>query len=139
MRQTSLRTLGVLVVSTLGCATASLAQGPRPAPPLPADLVFRGAVVHTSDPGRPVARAVAVHAGRIVYVGVEAGLPSWIGANTRVIDLRGGALLPGLHDSHVHPAKHGVDLNDCLLHDDTTRALVAAHIARCVRESPSAR
>ena len=138
MRHTSLRTLGVLVVSTLGCATASLAQAPRLAPPLPAELVFRGGVVHTSDPGRPVARAVAVRAGRIVYVGEEAGLTPWIGANTRVVDLRGGALLPGFHDSHVHPAKHGADLNDCLLHDDTTRALVAAHIARCVRERPGA-
>jgi predicted amidohydrolase YtcJ len=94
--------------------------------------------VHTADSARPVARAVAVRAGRIVYVGDERGVAEWIGTGTRVVALNGGALLPGFHDSHVHPADGGVGLNDCALDDDSTRALVVAHIARCARERTDA-
>jgi predicted amidohydrolase YtcJ len=134
MRDDAILTLGLLLGGALGGATAAPAQPPS----APADLVFRGGTVRTADPDRPAARAVAVRAGRIVFVGDEAGLRPWIAATTRVVDLRGGALLPGLHDSHVHPAKHGADLDDCLLHDDTTLTLVAAHVARCARERPGA-
>ena len=132
MRRSRLNSLARPLVGVVAAATVVRAQESR----LPADLVFRGGVVHTADATRPVAHAVAVRGGRIVFVGDEAGLRHWIGPATRVVELRGGALLPGFHDSHVHPAKHGADLNDCLLHDDTTRALLAAHLARCAREHP---
>jgi predicted amidohydrolase YtcJ len=61
-----------------------------------------------------------------------------MGDRTRVIDLRGGMLLPGFHDSHVHPVTGGVAHLGCQLSDDTTRAAVVEHIARCARDHPDA-
>ena len=68
----------------------------------PADLVVRGGVIHTSDTQRPVAEALAVRAGRFVYVGSSGGAERWIGEATEVIGLDGRAVIPGLIDGHVH-------------------------------------
>ena len=51
---------------------------------------------------RPDAEAVAVRAGRIVFVGSAAEAERYRGPETRVVDLAGATVLPGLVDSHVH-------------------------------------
>src|ERR1051325_3493897 len=61
----------------------------------PADLVLTGGHVHTVDPGRPRAEAVAVRGERIVSVGSVADIAPTIGPRTRVIDLAGRVLVPG--------------------------------------------
>jgi predicted amidohydrolase YtcJ len=66
-----------------------------------ADLVLKGGVVYTLDPDRPKAQAVAIRAGRIVGVG-DAVRPEWVGAETRVLDLKGACVVPGLWDAHAH-------------------------------------
>ena len=68
----------------------------------PADLIFAGGTVFTSDPEQPNASAVAVRGERIVYVGDEVGIESFIGPNTRKIDIGDGLLISGLMDSHTH-------------------------------------
>lgn len=50
----------------------------------------------------PDAQAVAIRDGRIVFVGSNDAAAEWRGSSSRVIDLHGAALLPGLVDSHVH-------------------------------------
>src|SRR5213078_1728357 len=50
----------------------------------------------------PDAQAVAIRGGRIVFVGSTEGAAAWRGPASRVIDLQGATLLPGLVDSHVH-------------------------------------
>ncbi|ONI86965.1 amidohydrolase [Actinosynnema sp. ALI-1.44] len=72
-----------------------------------ADLVIRGATVHTMDPARPTAEAVAVRGGLIVAVGDAADVRPHIGARTEVIDASGLVVTPGLVDSHQHPM-HGL-------------------------------
>ena len=119
-----------LATSALSVACASARRSAHSA----ADLVFRGGVVYTVDSLHPLAHAVAVRAGRIIYVGDDAGLARWIGARTRIIELHDGMLLPGFHDSHVHPLTSGVELAECNVVDDTTRAELLGHIARCGRE-----
>ena len=74
----------------------------------PAELVLRGGRVHTlvgTD-----AEAVAVAAGRITYVGSNAGADALVGPATEVIDLSGRMLLPGIHDGHMHPLSGGLVL-----------------------------
>ncbi|CRK57361.1 Exoenzymes regulatory protein AepA precursor [Alloactinosynnema sp. L-07] len=66
-----------------------------------ADLVLRDATVHTMDPARPVAGAVAVRAGRIIAVGDN--VDEHIGGRTEVVDGTGLTVTPGLVDSHQHP------------------------------------
>jgi len=68
----------------------------------PADLLLLNGYVYTSDAQQSVAEAVAVTAGLISAVGSSAELDALKGPDTRVIDLGGRMLLPGLHDSHLH-------------------------------------
>ena len=73
----------------------------------PAELLLLHGRTYTGDPDRPEVAAVAVHAGRIVYVGDEAGASAWRGPGTQVLDLVGRTVLPGLNDAHVHLAGIG--------------------------------
>ncbi len=104
-------------------------------PAAPADLVLTGGHVHTVDPGRPRAEAVAVAGERIVAVGSARDVAAWIGPATRVVDLGGRLLLPGFQDAHVHPIFAGIDRLECDLREArgrdgvlaTIRAYVAGH------------
>lgn len=68
-----------------------------------ADLVIRHARVLTVDRESSLAEAVAIRGDRIAAVGREGDMQGWIGPGTRVVDLGGRTLMPGLYDSHVHP------------------------------------
>ena len=56
---------------------------------------------------------------------------------TRTIEIAGGLVLPGFHDSHVHIVAGGLGLASCDLSGDDTAEAVAAHIAACARDNPS--
>jgi predicted amidohydrolase YtcJ len=73
----------------------------------PADVVLRNGFVWTLDYRFPTARAVAVRAGSIVYVGADSGVRPFIGPGTEVIDLKGRMAMPGIHDGHIHPLSGG--------------------------------
>ena len=68
-----------------------------------ADIVSRNGPVYTVDATKPWARAVAVKGKRIAYVGDEAGIQTFIGPQSRVVDLAGKMLLPGFIEGHIHP------------------------------------
>jgi predicted amidohydrolase YtcJ len=80
----------------------------------PADLVLTNGVVITVDPRDTVAQAVAVRAGKIVFVGSSAGVQAFVGDRTEVVDLHGRTATPGLIDTHVHfsEAADTLDLGD---------------------------
>ncbi|MFJ8744762.1 amidohydrolase [Embleya sp. NPDC127516] len=67
-----------------------------------ADLVLTGGRVHTFDARDRIATAVAVTGGRVARVGDDTEVAPLIGRDTRVIRLRGHAVLPGINDSHLH-------------------------------------
>jgi predicted amidohydrolase YtcJ len=69
----------------------------------PADLVLANAFVYTVDADRSVAEAVAIRENKIVFVGNDKDVESYIGSDTDVRDLAGKMVLPGLHDVHLHP------------------------------------
>ena len=67
-----------------------------------ADTIFINGDVVTMDAQGAVVAAVAVKDGRITHVGNPADLLAYRGAATEMVDLQGGALLPGFIDSHSH-------------------------------------
>src|SRR5690242_7538814 len=73
-----------------------------------ADLILHNGKVVTVDPDFSVRQAVAVKAGKIVAVGTSQVIMAERGPKTRVIDLHGRMVLPGLFDSHVHPVSAGL-------------------------------
>ena len=69
---------------------------------LAADMAFVGGQVITVDPGDTIAQAVAIKDGLIQAVGSDSDVAALVGESTRVVDLRGRAVTPGLIDSHNH-------------------------------------
>jgi predicted amidohydrolase YtcJ len=67
-----------------------------------ADLVLRGGKIVTVDDGRPQAQALAVVGDTIAAVGSNQEIQPYIGASTRVIDLKGALAVPGFIDAHAH-------------------------------------
>lgn len=74
-----------------------------------ADLVLRGGAVYTVDEKRSWAEAVAISAGKIVFVGSDEEIGAFIGADTKLIELDGRMLLPSFQDSHIHPMSGGME------------------------------
>ncbi|MEU4269766.1 amidohydrolase [Streptomyces sp. NPDC026092] len=94
-----------------------------------ADLVFTHGPVHTGDPARTRASALAVTGERITAVGHD-DVHALIGPATEVVDLRGKVLLPGFQDAHIHAVFGGTELAEC---DLTGTVGVEEYLAR-IRE-----
>src|ERR1044071_7655658 len=67
-----------------------------------ADLIATNARIYTSDVNRPVAEALAVRAGRIVFVGGNRGALALAGPRTERLDLTGKTVITGMVDAHAH-------------------------------------
>jgi predicted amidohydrolase YtcJ len=81
-------------------------------------VVFHGGGVFDGHRHRPGVGAV-VSDGRVVQVATDADLDRPAGAE--VVDLRGGLLLPGFQDAHVHPVQGGLERLRCDLSEIDTR------------------
>lgn len=80
-------------------AAASVAAGFGAEAP---DLILHHGKIVTVDASFTIAQAVAIKDGRIAAVGSNADVLRLRGDGTRVVDLQGKTVLPGLIDSHVH-------------------------------------
>jgi predicted amidohydrolase YtcJ len=81
---------------------SSFLLSPTAAKVQPADLVFRDGNVYTANDASPKAEAVAVKGDRIVFAGSNREAQQYIGAKTRIVNLRGKTMLPGMTDAHHH-------------------------------------
>jgi predicted amidohydrolase YtcJ len=79
-------------------------------------------------PGRPPATAVAIEGDVITSVGTDAGVRSSIGTGTRVIDARGGTIMPAFNDAHVHFLMASRSLDELDLFGAETQAEVERRI-----------
>ena len=96
-----------------------------------ADLILQHGVFYPVQPAGRVEGSLAVRGGRIVYLGPDAGAAAFKGPKTRVIDLGGRVVTPGLIDAHSHLA----GLGQALAAVDLTAAPTYDEIIRRVREA----
>ncbi|MGH6826691.1 amidohydrolase, partial [Methyloceanibacter sp.] len=80
-----------------------------------ADVVLRSGKIYTADPARSIKQAIAFRGNTILAVGTDRDMATLIGADTKVIDLDGKLVLPGLIDTHIHPILGAVDRSKCSL------------------------
>ena len=76
-----------------------------------ADTILRHGRVTTLDRTRPQATALAIKDGLFAAVGEDADVMALQGEATRVIDLGGRRVVPGLNDSHTHVIRGGLHYN----------------------------
>jgi predicted amidohydrolase YtcJ len=103
-------------------ATSTLASTPV------ADLIVHDARIHTVDAARPLARAMAIRDGRIVFVGSEREALSLRGTKTRLLDLDGKTVIPGMIDAHAHLLGLGQGLQTLDLRGTTSFDAVIAKV-----------
>ena len=84
-----------------GAAQAPL-QIPARAGTTPADLILTNGKIITVDPAFTIAQAIAIAGDRILAVGPDAAMAAMAGPATRVVDLKGKAVIPGITDGHAH-------------------------------------
>ncbi|MBL8850531.1 MAG: amidohydrolase, partial [Planctomycetaceae bacterium] len=109
-------------------AVVSMSCGLSAAEP-PADLILHHGRIVTVDAQFTIAEALAVRGDRIVAVGANDNVLTFAGADTTVIDLAGKMVVPGLMDSHVHPAGAAVYEFDHPIPPMETIADVLAYVA----------
>lgn len=100
-----------------------------------ADLVFLGGRVLTVDAEFSVASALAVTGGTISAVGGRDDVAPFVGPATRVVDLRGATLLPGINDSHLHGCAFGMATPPLSLDVAHPAVSSLADVAEVVREA----
>ncbi|MCX5760766.1 MAG: amidohydrolase [Gemmatimonadetes bacterium] len=104
-----------------GIAGRALAQGGG----ANADLILTNGRIYTSDDTRPVVEAVAVAGGKVLFAGNAAGAMALKGSATRVIDLGGRTVIPGMDALHI------VDLTGTTSYDE-----VVARVAERAKRTP---
>jgi predicted amidohydrolase YtcJ len=77
----------------------------------PPDLILHRGLFTTLDRANPTASAVAIRDGRFTHVGRDHEVLPLAGPKTKVIDLRGRHVLPGLIDNHMHIIRGGLNFN----------------------------
>ncbi|GKQ53670.1 amidohydrolase [Bradyrhizobium sp. Ce-3] len=102
------------------------------------ELIFHNGNVFTADAAASRAEAIAVAGGTIVAVGRDLDVKGLAGPGTRMVDLGGGMLLPGIVDVHNHHLRGGqADLYELkLLPTMSFDAVLEAVRARCATTKP---
>jgi predicted amidohydrolase YtcJ len=117
------RPFALAVVLAAGAAASAQILPRAPAP----DLVLINGKVITVDRSFSVHEAVAIIGDRIMTVGNNHQMKTMAGPATRIVDLKGNTVIPGLMDNHLHGAGGGpgVNLSRARSLADVTAALQA--------------
>ena len=116
------RSVSAAILLTAACATVAAAE------PIGADLILSHGEFYTRGGW---AQAVAIKSGVIIAVGDEAAIGAHKTSKTEVIDLQGAAVLPGLHDMHVHPMGAGLAELACRFPQGSGPKEVMAAVQKC--------
>ncbi len=116
--------LAILVILSAACAPQHQS----------ADLVLHNGMIYTMNAAHPKAQALAVVGGHIVAIGSDDAIGRHYDGKID-IDLKRQMVLPGFHDSHVHPVAGGVELGQCNLVDLETIDAITAKVGACNRDT----
>jgi predicted amidohydrolase YtcJ len=114
------------------------APGPQQqAAPRVADLIVTNARIYTVDDDRPLAEAMAIAGGRILFVGSERGAETYKGDSTRTLDVGGRTVIPGMVDAHAHLAGLGAALSSVDLVGTKSYEDVIARVVERAKDAPA--
>jgi predicted amidohydrolase YtcJ len=102
----------------------------------PVDIIIHNAKVYTAGPDAQMAEAVAIRGNQVLRVGSEREIQRLRRPQTTVIDAKGGAVLPGFSDSHVHLIDGGLAIERVDLSGAATLEEIQQRIAAWVETHP---
>ena len=76
-----------------------------------AELIVTNGRIATLDRGPSFAQAVAIAKGRFIAVGTAKEVMAYKGDNTKIIDVKGKTVIPGINDTHTHLIRGGLNYN----------------------------
>ena len=109
---------------------------PSDSPPAKlADIILKNGIIYTMIEKGHAVEAIAIVGSKIAFIGTNQEIDSWLGPQTKIIDLEGKMALPGFTDGHIHPIVGGTRLMNCDLTDlrseeeilEKVREYVTAH------------
>jgi len=106
-----------ITISLAGCSPAdqSAAESTKTDASDAADTVYTNGRFYTVNDAQPWAEAVAIKDGKFVVVGSNSDANAKAGGSTKVVDLGGKMVLPGIVDTHVHAYEAGGAYLKCKL------------------------
>lgn len=123
--------LGMATFSSLMAAQALQHQSP-------ADTIVLHGKIYTVDSHRPWAEALAIRNAKIVAVGSDKEMDTYVGPSTKVVDAKGHLVLPGIVDTHVHFMGGAIGLQQIHLDDATTIAEIQKRVKAYAAAHPGA-
>jgi predicted amidohydrolase YtcJ len=114
----------------------AVVAAPIAAPAQTADTVLVNGKIVTVDDRFTIAQALAVKGGRVVRVGASAEIEALKGPQTRVIDLAGRTVIPGLIDNHAHWVR-AAEHDELRFDGVTSRQQALKMLAERVRATPA--
>src|SRR5688500_5398582 len=114
----------------IGCTSS---RAPRPIPP---DLVLLNGKVFTADTMNPWVEAIAIRGERILAVGTTNEISILQGPDTKVVNLLGRTVVPGINDAHVH-APFDIGQVDIGIPPSASVDDVFARVAAATRQHPA--
>jgi predicted amidohydrolase YtcJ len=122
---------GCLMIAAALSASVAGAQSPSPA-----DLIVTDGRIYTVDAAHPMAEALAVRGSRLVFVGSASEAQVFRGPSTRIVDVHGSTIIPGMVDAHAHLLDAGLTLRQVDLSGAPTFEDVVARVAERARGTP---
>ncbi len=110
-------------------ASAQFQDAIGEAPPVPAEVIYTHGHVATPAGWRT---DIAIAQGTIVAVGSEDEIRAHRATGTRIVDLKGMTVLPGLIDMHVHAVDAGLQARDCRFPQGADAATITRTVKGCV-------
>lgn len=110
-----------------------------PEPNNSGEIVFYNGKIYTVNPNQPWADAVYVKDGVIQFVGNDDEAQNSASEDAELIDLKGGFMMPGIHDVHMHPLEAGSDNFLFILNENENDAeKYASDVQKAVNQNPDA-
>lgn len=100
-----------------------------------ADQVLVESKIYTANPLKPWAESIAIKNGKIIFVGDEKQLSTYIDSTTKIHNLSGKSVLPGLVDAHTHPGMVALSLGNLVLPEVDTQAQLLDEVSKMAREN----
>jgi predicted amidohydrolase YtcJ len=118
----------LLALSALACSSGGDAT---------ADLIVFNGRIYTVDDSVPNATALAIAGDRVLYVGDSTGAMAFRNDGSRLLDLQGNTVIPGMVDAHAHLAGLGAALRNVDLVGTESYAQVIERVVARARTVPA--